>query len=1163
MSLIRYISTQAGRIAGGQITRITPKIITSLPQYTTFKPQPAPSIPAPVFSTPPQQTTQNFGTPKQFQTIEMPKFKRILPVEQAKIANKKTQNLFLDMVLGTNEKDPAKLSKMYTPEYLEKRLVEVPGLAPSQRNAIVKVIRDYIQVREESGGNIIEEFSAGLMDDVQKLITTDYEKMKNLLNDPEVKDGFQLARSASFQDEVFGKTSRVIAEVLDPVTKRLAEVKSMQRELSDYYISTDKDTPFNKYLSDVPNMLGGRLVSNDRRYAKAIESFQETGIAKPDLETARRRRVYQNIERGTEFENLEDIFKNISSETEVERNLRYANQYLDEIHGEIQEGLESIGLKKNNREIDRIVRKGKDILQKVEKFQRTAQGYGSEAKALNTREGHNIIGKHQLDMFKRLEPSAKARWIYRHTPKFNIFELDKSIAGDSPISSEELIELQELYNIDIVFEDEGRIILRGFDESEKYKPLDRLHHKENPLELPPGLLKELENIDDMLNYVEEPFLIRASEGGFLKINGDRYAALIPDSVLNEAEKLELAHDIQLSAKLLSFGIYGERGLVNFFEEEMLPTPRNMVSSSLMSVVQHSGSRLLARRHFFDGSIDARGVFVGDSKQAYKTYKDLVRGGMRPRVLYMDEITGRVHKFEVRSRKDMEHIYNNPGYVVVFDESYHHFMNKVDTFELSSFLKWIDTYVNSITKVGVFFLNIPLLIRNLIDTPLRAGFTSIPNLNMQKILKLMGYVDAAKAINPELQQHLGDSLKLTDTLSQINRYIYHIKQLGGLYDTDAMNEYVKQLPIWEQYDFWEAYMIHKMEISGVDPKALLDVIQASELAETDMIKIFEDKANKMRRERNPNNLAEYVWDVKAMQYIMGLFGKTENLFRFHQAKTYLRMGYTRPQIVRMVNKTFVDYRNKEPWIRQLNTIIPFGTFLIGNMYSTAEYAMDNPSLTRMIVQMGTATTVDEEERNNRRMSDFERQVAMSGNLQIGHDVWMWNPSLFDALGAIPGFIQDPAGRMNLIVKNVEAFLKGDPDSIEYPFQTFVERSSRVITQSIPKMIKGEPLTAGEKFPGLAWTKRQFEPSPRLNRSYYSPGVTAYNRMTGFSVSKMGARYGGRITRSSNYQRKIYLDRGFYSSLYTSTGKSRIAIRSQQKPTYKNLAGRIKDQNYRFR
>jgi hypothetical protein len=391
--------------------------------------------------------------------------------------------------------------------------------------------------------------------------------------------------------------------------------------------------------------------------------------------------------------------------------------------------------------------------------------------------------------------------------------------------------------------------------------------------------------------------------------------------------------------------------------------------------------------------------------------------------------------------------------------------------------------------------------------------------------------------------------MRDAIKYIQYFNKVIRDTGGLLDKKVLQDYLSKATPEELRMFTIMEMLYHYKITGTPLSAIIDITEDKRLYEI---------ANGLR-EKVATDMQSAVWNFPPLKFILSMFGNIEEHVRVGIALFRLNEGASMDAIVAASARQFVDYSYKPPILQTASALIPFSQFAISNASFWADEATVNPLVFKFIVDLASETTIKQAAREEREMSFMERNVAASGNVKMGMDVFKVNPSLFDAVGLVPNVITRPTQRLNPVIRNLEQVLSGDPSGIELPFEVPVERSLMIAASTIPKVLTGQDVRLGEVAPSVFTSYEDKKPrrSGGLSRSYNS-ATESYNRFVGRGT-KMGARRAG-IARSSVFQKKQSMS--LYRSMYTKGGVSRMAMRMSP-TTAKNLKYKMQDIKYRFR
>ena len=1096
--------------------------------------------------------------------VDAPKLKKYMlrPVYDEERAAEIVQRVItrtMNTLMDGGERFVADVPQLQSVDFWMKRISTIdPDMPEDMLHAISMRIVGHVMVQVKNDARVVNMAGKDFID-AAHVVLGSTNAIHELLNNDEVKMGYVADKFSQFGREFFDREVHAITGAEQII--RVAETaQTRARAAASLYIQVPGDADIQKFLEEA-SMMGGLLNLENSYYGRFLDQYHETGYARKPTTPQIQQRLVQAIEKGFEIESREDVYMRSAMEgDEVSRIISDTIKGLDYLHQENIKTATAYGTTMSITEVEKAHMKNIEILTFAEKFRNDIVAGGSVVGVMNHLEGWNETSTHLWNTYSSFSPKSLASVIYNESPG-NIFFVSRSVYDAKRLSAEYLQELDEVFNIRAMYEGNDFIIFRGYG-------LEEIPAKNIPLR--PGDLKAspitsvvdpryMIRINEILNF-DKPVTVGAWDGNFYRIDGERIAEYLEGlGLIDHEEAVKIAYETNAFRSAQSFGAIDLMGMEILSPEGKTMTPVSHIATSIRSAAL-SNAKEFIQNNFYKSAVKPRDFYLGSAEEAYQTYLDMKANYMTANFVFFDE-RGHVLNFEPKSVKDMEFILKSDKLGLVFHRGYDHLLKHADEFQLGPVLKATDSILNSYFKLGIFAFNPGLQVRNVVDTPLRMLVTKEEALE-KWLNDTYGIKDLQKAIeeaSPEFEHNLREYHSIAETTRMITEFNQHLANLENLLDVNARDAYIEGLSETKKIEFLIMLGAADSQVSGGPFSEFMRATDISQLrADVRSYRFQQTKKSFLE------SVAHSLWNSPLMAGVMKFNSKVEETLRISDYIYKLHLGYNVNQILESSGVAFTDYANKRPYTKIVGAFIPFGNFMMHNIYFWSEKAIKHPMLFRTIVDIGTSTSVDREQREQRHLTTFDQSIAASGNLQLGRNVWMWNPSLFDAMTAIPGFIQDPTARMNLAIKNVEAFLRKDPDSLAHPFQRVTDLFSNTITKTIPKLMKGEPLTAQEMLPGFVWTKNEFQPQyRRYSRSYYSPGVTSYNRMTGYGVSKMGTRYGGRIARSSFHQRKIVLHRGFYSSLYTSTGKSRIGIRTTQKPRPQNLASRIADQNYKFK
>lgn len=266
--------------------------------------------------------------------------------------------------------------------------------------------------------------------------------------------------------------------------------------------------------------------------------------------------------------------------------------------------------------------------------------------------------------------------------------------------------------------------------------------------------------------------------------------------------------------------------------------------------------------------------------------------------------------------------------------------------------------------------------------------------------------------------------------------------------------------------------------------------------------------------------------------------------FRQMK---RQGDGTASALYTVMETHFDYSNKSDALQWAELIFPFTTFAIRNAFFWSSQMMTNPKLVETLYEAMQYNYAehgyDLEERDE--VPGFIGYNLQKGNWVMGDKILKNGNSLLDAMTFVIDPVENMTNRLHPIIKATAGDWTGEAANWDQtiPFQRQVAEW-------------GKTFHADNDL-GL-WNMVAYEfYDPRVPRRWDNdvkgkyPDYPDYPRGQKYYPRYHGNRSYARYRQTHSYN--------FYKSLYTSTGKSRLAMRLT--PTnYRNLEGRIKAIQY---
>ena len=962
--------------------------------------------------------------------------------------------------------------------------------------------------------------------------------MVNGITEVKTQQDFMKARLEAFKDKFFrgkyvdgelvkGSTMDYLARIYETVDVTQSLFKSYYVDMSDVASSA---TSFNTYHS----FIGLMKFSTDPSSARVISRFQQTETHVMNrferLNDSFVRRQQQLIELGT----YEDIQQQIQLDLAVMGgdNTAAIDKLTNWTIARTEVSLNDAS-NMNPSFADSLYNAQKHDLEFLDIARRTAsmvQVYSRQAPVLTTRAGHAELARNQVGQFRNLLATEEGVDVFASMMKHNslgghIF-ISKNVIDDG-FSPEGLRILREKYGIEFIEGPHDVNYFKVVNPSAGYeglKPLGEQLTRMTP-EYHPEIEKAMSELLDRLNRaVDLPHPTHWSEGSFMRWNDvSLIEYLIRQEVITEDMAGVVAEQLQRSSIMRYSMITDYEGMFEILGEYAPGSPISGIINSSISLAQHSTSKMRFADLFIreDYRVD-RILGTTNAEDAYAKFRAIP--GLKA-VMLTNE--GYVVDFAIDLKdaklgvRQMQDALNSKAILTTYS-GFTELYRKLDSFEAPKVLDWVDRNVTSAFKAG-YMTSVGLPIRNLLDNNIRLLMLA------EGDFRALGYI-------PKAHRY-------------IDRFTEMALEMGNLKNYEEALEYLKTRSA-EDLEIYRMMMVAvEAKVSGAPLKEVVDIANATR-GGADFIVDNVVQGTWTQR---------IAWGNPLTKAALEMQGWGEERYRLAAFLFMLEKGSGSMEAVERIAEFFIDYSHKGHGMKTLQTLVPFGLFAVKNLQMWADHALDSPDLFRMMLDVFNTQAADAEYASKKAPSEYQMSQRLSGNKTVGGTLYKLNPSLYDAMNIIPGIFGDPLQRTSPVIKNIAALLSGDPDSIELPFETPIKRVGDILTKTLPDVMKGNTKQIPNLMPSLMSYR---EPFGTTTRGQYSPGVRSYNRVTGYSTDKMSARYGGRIPRSSFYVRKSYLDRGFYSKLYTASGESRIKIR-QSKPTHRNLAARIRDQNYKFK
>lgn len=1060
--------------------------------------------------------------------------KKALPVQEPLIPNMKDRSKILSAVLdlleGQHQKPAMEAIQEISDGTAASYIIGAVGesIQPGVIYAVQTAIKEYLQAQVAAGARTIQLPDERFVQAFTRMLNDEMPRFLERVNDKAFQAGFISEKMNEISKMYYKPQYDPIEGVASPpvvskIAESLTEINAINKSMASYYYDNQSGNvgefmAFNMYFGMVN-------FENHPQYAHLFERIKKGLPAFENPEYQIRRKMNELRSKAAPGETLQDILNKVDSLMtqevgEIPQSLSVARGYANQQFEALQDtfGLNGMSLpaRLTAKHVHNI-----DLIDKLEILSINALAHGKAAEMLTRAQGLDYFQGRMANTLIKMGPEDFSRFFYNQT--YGILTVDKSLLQED-FDSFFLADLKDLHGIDILFEDNGMVVFKGdMQRAANYTPLSPIKLPDD-LSIPSELRAMVKDVEDSIYAASE---LRPTfgllDGGGLRVNGEKIAEFLKlKGIMSAEEAEEFANQIQHSGLLKTSFVGGHLALKEVINSDKAPgSALSVWSNSLMSLSSHSSTRYVFMRHLFDPSSSVGYVFGDNAEVAFEAFKKAsLEHPFTFKFVFLDA-KGNIKEFVPKSAKDMQ-LAIDLGLTVTTYSGMVNFSKKLDTFELQPLIKWIDQNVTTFYKAG-YFMNLGIAIRNGLDTPLKALMTSG-----------MGVDDLIASIR--------DAHKYIKLFSRV------IKESGGLIDKQAVEATLAKLTPEELRIFRIMEMLYHYKITGTPLSSIIDI--------TDDKRMYEI-ANGLRK-KVATDLQGAVWNFPPLKFILSIFGDIEEHVRIAVALYRLNNGASMDSIVASSARQFVDYSYKSPGLQTANAVIPFVQFALSNASFWADEATTNPILFKTIIELASQTTINQAAREKRELSRAEIQTARAGNFKMGADTFRWNPSLFDAIGLIPGVLTGPTQRLNPVIRNLEKVLSGDVEGFELPFESPVTRTYEMITDTLPKLLNGESLRAAQLAPSIMTS---FNETPRrsggLSRSYNS-ATESYNRFVGRGT-KMGARRAG-IARSSVFQKKQTMS--LYRSMYTKGGTSRMAMRMSPTTT-KNLKYKAAAIRYRFR
>ena len=756
-----------------------------------------------------------------------------------------------------------------------------------------------------------------------------------------------------------------------------------------------------------------------------------------------------------------------------------------------------------------------DVFRNIEEMRRMAVRYPAEAGYFLKKVGLDVMAKREVAYIEqRLSAEELARYIYFHKPSHFWATSNDTITDGLNVGV--LAELRNKYGMVVGGDAEFTTyrFLPG-QETEALKALKPLTEmfEQSVSDLPGVMVKQGDLFDGKMQKgsgVLNPF--HWTDSMRVRYDGDKLAAFYKArGFITEAESTQFIFDMQNQMNLWNNftgsavalkTVFGDRGFIG--------SPLNAMIATSTSLTTHGANRMTFLDNLVKGMWSLEEAFAAPGlpkptpEQMLEAFKNIP--SITAIVISEDM---RMIELPIRNLGDVKVALDKKAFITAGD-TISRMWNEFDNGKISPIIQGISNYTQG---------------------PYKAGYLSNLGLGMR---------------------NFGDNIKALIMMSRNNKDIMPFIPRAF----KAVQDYQKiLLKIDGMDDLGRAgYLL------GLTDKQLVDYAVIRSASQTVMnthlesimdITVEARKASEIRQAIRGKNVdvLGMIWGNPLTRTALKVQGFGENLARAAGLFYALEVkGMGGSEAADFVNKYLFDYNKKGKAMSYLSAFVPFAFFPTKNFLLWAEEAEKNSALFRFFLDMGTQSWNGGVEDRGYAMTAYEQQQQISGNFKVGSTLIKFNPSLFDSMALIPDILQNPTKRLSPMINNIGKLMKGDIDGIELPFKLNYDRVSKIITNTIPKVIQGN-----------------VEEVPNLVPSLFSTNVASFKSpTTTYSYTTMSRRYGSsRIPRSSSYIKKVYLSKGFYNTLYTKAGKSRIGIRTNTRPTARNLAGRIKDNSYMFK
>lgn len=529
-------------------------------------------------------------------------------------------------------------------------------------------------------------------------------------------------------------------------------------------------------------------------------------------------------------------------------------------------------------------------------------------------------------------------------------------------------------------------------------------------------------------------------------------------------------------------------LSTVFSGKLMENPAKMAISSGVTLMLHHDAKPRFLNLFFNENFRLNNFFgTDDPKMIYDVMRqnpDLAIMGLNKDMNALQIPIKSVRDVELALKKDAI-ITTYRGFIKTY--------NALDTFKLPKFMDWIERNLTAPFKAGAM-TSLGLPVRNMMDN----------------MVKLMAYArgdwDVVSYI-PKAYEYMG-------------RFQEMALEMKNIQNPRSVAEYLLQQSPKDQEIFFLMVQAKETAVSGAPMDVYLDLSKAERMA-----------AELRSGKTDPSSLIQRIsWGNPVTQFALSLQNTTEQHWRLAAYLYDMNRGVSASETAHRVAEFFIDYSHKTPTMQYLNAIVPFSMFTVKNTLLWAEHALDTPWLLRTLIDASELTWRQSEEDQKSQPSDYERQQRMSGNIRLGNTLVKMNPSLYDAMMLIPGLIQNPLGRVNPVIKNTAALMRGDLDQIQLPWETQAARVAKAF-KTVPGMFQGTEPIAATVVPSLFSEMKTYD---RRGTEYRPSGRQIFNSV--YYAAQMSRKRGG---ASSNRTR-----RNFYNNIWSASGKPRFASTTLQ-------------------